>query len=187
MVSYVDETAGKWTLGRIPSLLVHAYLSEALGSVAPHEWFTIGLSGFYSGAPTGTYGGLHPSRNRDFDATLREARAGGTLVPLEQFLRYGRTQFLGPDILRNYAQAWSFVWFLKRQQAPEWKGVLSTYYEALRSGVRDRPARLEFQGDARSVASEEEELIRESAWKAVFGGFDGDTWERLEQAWLDFK
>jgi hypothetical protein len=188
VVSYVDEADRKGSLRRIPGILVHAYFAEALGFVAPHEWFSLGLSSFYSACEVDRAGNLVPKKHLDFERTAGKAKEGGTFVPLEQFLRYGYSQFMGPKIVDNYAQAWSFAWFLKMQKDPEWKGILSSYYGALSSGARHRPARVMSQGGLMFLSSEAvEEGIRKSAWEAVFGAFDGEKWKRLERAWLDFK
>jgi hypothetical protein len=187
MVSFIDESAAKRSIRSTASLLVHAYFSQALDSAAPHDWFTVGLSSFYSGCVLNRSGTLVPRRNADFASDITKAEEGGTTAPLDQFLRYGHAQFTGQQILQNYAQAWSFHWFLKMQESPEWAGLLPSYYAALRSGLRETPARGDGTAYTGHLSPEDGERIRESAWKVVFGGFDESKWRRLERAWLDFK
>lgn len=186
MVSYVDGLEPRRSCQRIPGLLVFAYFYRALDSVCPQDWFTNGLSTYYSGCVFNASGILVPRKNTDFSPLMGKAIEEGTLVPLEQFLRYDHARFQGPGIQRNVAQAGSFVWFLKQQRAPEWKGILSSYYEALRSGLQDRRPRRERQEDPVALSQDQEYRIRDFAWKSVFGGFDKDKWRRLERAWLDF-
>jgi hypothetical protein len=183
MVTYVNSGASTWRPHRSAGLLVHAYFAEALAGMAPHDWFAVGLATFYERFTMGRHGNLLVEKNRDHEGAFRKAREDGTLAPVERFLRFEHHEFMGERFGRNAAQAWSFTWFLKTQRAPEWSGLLASYYAALRSGVRETLAR---EGGTGPVSDGEADRIRKSAVDTVFGGFDQAKWRDLEKAWLEF-
>jgi len=64
-------------------------------------------------------------------------------VPLDKFLRFSQAEYYqrggdpakGGDVLQNYAQGWSFIWFLRTTKEPKYQGILDRYFNTLKAAV----------------------------------------------------
>jgi hypothetical protein len=111
-------------------------------------------------------------------STIKEALRGRdsgkqTYVPLKEFVRFTQAEYYnatknkyGIDGGDNYAQGWSFIWFLrtgpKRARAwnKAWTPILDTYLRTL--------------------------AVTDDLDKAVDEAFAGVSWEEIEKAWIDY-
>jgi hypothetical protein len=187
-VTYYDGCARK-ELPRSLQWLAFLQYFHGAGAGMAHEWFTVGLGECYGWAEVREDGRLllRPSvARRD---TARELEATGEHVPLRRFVRLTREEFYGPAVQRNFAQAWSFAWFLLRTEEPRWKEIPPRYYFALRDaarrGARETPAGAAPENGG--FTAEVEAAARAEALAAAFEGFDDAEWKRLEEAWLAAK
>ena len=113
------------------------------------------------------------------------------------------------DVGENYAQGWSLIYFLRQTKSQEWKNILPTYFQTLKSEVTKwlEDSKKEKEGgkddedggekDAQKALEEAlaergfippavEERARKKALDAAFGDFDDKRWERFESEWKSF-
>lgn len=153
----------------------HQYIFCFFGSLSPHRWYDEGTGDFYAGYQ------LKNSRFelKPFDwrvSTIKEAlraRTSGkqTYVPLKELVRFTHDEYYGKNKYNlgggeNYAQGWSFIWFLRtgpkncRAWNKAWTPILDQYLKVLaESGDLDQ---------------------------AVDQAFAGVDWDELEKAWIDY-
>jgi hypothetical protein len=153
----------------------HQYIFYFFGNLSPHSWYNEGTGDFYSG---------YQYKNGRFElkpfdwrvSTIKEAlrqRENGkqTYIPLKELVRYTQAEYYGRnkygiDGGDNYAQGWSFVWFLRtgakgsRAWNKAWAPILDTYLEAL--------------------------ALTDDLDQAVDQAFAGVDFEELEKAWIDY-
>jgi hypothetical protein len=151
----------------------HQYIFYFFGNLSPHSWYNEGTGDFYSG---------YEYKAKRFKLekfkwrteTIKEAvkKGEGAYVPLKDFVRYSQAEYYGQNKLgidghQNYAQGWSFIYFLrtgKKANAkgwdPKWDTILETYLRTLAmSGSTDQ------------------------AVEQAFNGIDMDA---LEKAWVEY-
>ena len=178
LVLFVDKVGGvRGTWAVLNHEAFHQYIFYFYGNISPHSWYNEGTGDFYSG---------YEYKNKRFtlkkfdwrtgtiQEALRNSKPDGKkfYVPLHEFVRmtqreyYGETKFnTGPR--ENYAQGWSFIYFLrtgKKNNAkgwnPKWDSILDTYLRALASSGK-----------------------LDQAVEQTFTGIDFDE---LERAWIDY-
>lgn len=160
LVLYDDQAGG----GRNDTWIVlnheafHQYIFYLYGNISPHSWYNEGTGDYYSGLEY---------KNKRFTlkanqwrkGTIQEAVRQDKDVPLEAFVRmtqpeyYGTNKF-GATIGNNYAQGWSFIYFLRtgkkqfqKNWNPAWEEILPKYFRVLAmSGDLDQAVVEAFQG-----------------------------------------
>jgi hypothetical protein len=148
----------------------HQYIFYFYGNIAPHPWYNEGTGDFYSG---------YEYRNKKFTlrkfiwrtGTIQEAiqktNADKNLpnkppphyFPLREFVQLSKAEYYGKNRLdidpgRNYAQGWSFIYFLRTGKAggaknwdPKWDAILDTYLRTLAmTGKLDQAVDAAFKG-----------------------------------------
>jgi hypothetical protein len=154
----------------------HQYIYYSAGEIAPHDWFNEGHGDFFAGARLKD-GKFRIEKFFWRTEEIRNALNEGTFVPLRKFLKYSHSDYYGPQIGQNYAQGWSIIFFLRKGATkPEWKPILSKYFETLKR-VNDEEKK------AGKREHEAGEKAREKALEDAFQGIDMDA---LEKAWIDF-
>ncbi len=170
LVIYDDQADG----GRRDTWIVlnheafHQYIFYLYGNISPHSWYNEGTGDFYSGLEY---------KNKRFNlkvnqwrrGTIQEAVQQDKHVPLEDFVRMDQREYYGTNKFnagggQNYAQGWSFIYFLRtgkkqfqKNWDPAWDSILDTYFRVLAtSGDLDQ---------------------------AVTEAFQGIDWDKLEEAW----
>ncbi len=173
LVIYDDQAGG----GRRDTWIVlnheafHQYIFYLYGNISPHSWYNEGTGDFYSG---------YEYKNKRFTLkanqwrrdTIKEAVQGDVHVPLKDFVRltqpeYYGTNKWGADGGQNYAQGWSFIYFLRtgkkqypKNWNPAWDEILGKYFTVLAtSGDIDQAVTEAFQGIDFDAL--------ETAWKAA--------------------
>ncbi len=150
----------------------HQYIFYFYGNIAPHPWYNEGTGDYYSGYQINNRGKFELDRNawrlREVQVNIR----GGLYCPLKELVRWTQVQYygsneydLGPE--KNYAQGWSFIYFLRTGKknkakgwAAEWDGILETYLQTLAAtGELDQ---------------------------AVDTAFAGVDWMAMEEAWNEY-
>lgn len=146
----------------------HQFIFYFYGNISPHSWYNEGTGDFYSG---------YQYKAKRFTlekfqwrvGTIKTAVAEGTFVPLKEFVRWSQAEYYGQNKLgvgagQNYAQGWSFIYFLrtgKKANAkgwdPKWDGILEAYLKEL--------------------------AMTNSTDKAVEKAFEGIDMDALEEAW----
>ncbi|HTF90355.1 MAG TPA: hypothetical protein VK843_18205 [Planctomycetota bacterium] len=177
LVIYDDKAEGgrRNTWATMNHEAFHQYIYFFFGSLSPHRWYDEGTGDFYAGYQ------LKNSRFelRPFDwrvSTIKEAlrtRGGSkqTYIPIKELVRYTQPEYYGKnkydiDGHQNYAQGWSFIWFLRtgakncRGWNKTWTPILDTYLKVL---------------------AETDDLDQ-----AVDQAFAGVDWDELEKAWIDY-
>ena len=177
LVIYDDQLIGgrKNTWATMNHEAFHQYIYYFFGNLAPHSWYNEGTGDFYAGYQLkNNRFELKPFewRVQTIKGALREAGSGKqTYVPLKELVRYTQDQYYdrkngGERAGLNYAQGWSFVWFLRtgpkhaRGWNPAWTPILDTYLRVL---------------------VETDDL--DQAVDQAFAGIDFDL---LEKAWIDY-
>lgn len=170
LVIYDDQASG----GRNDTWIVlnheafHQYIFYLYGNISPHSWYNEGTGDYYSGLEY---------KNKRFNlkvnqwrrGTIQEAVRDNRHVPLKDFVRMTQAEYYGQNKWRvdggqNYAQGWSFIYFLRNGKKlfpknwdPAWESILDTYFRVLAtSGDLDQ---------------------------AVTEAFQGVDWDKLEEAW----
>lgn len=172
LVLYDDKAGGgrRDTWAVLNHEAFHQYIFYLYGSIAPHSWYNEGHGDFFSG---------HQYKHKKFvlkpfdwrQRTIQEAVRTQKHVPLKEIVRWTQAEYyggnkLGADPGQNYAQGWSFVYFLRTGKAKaklwndDWNKILDVYFEALAA-----------TGDLD---------------KAVDTAFAGVDWDELERAWIDY-
>ena len=146
----------------------HQYIFYFYGNISPHSWYNEGTGDFYSG---------YQYKAKRFTlekfqwrvSTIKDAIQSDKYVPLKDFVRWSQAEYYGQNPLgvdggQNYAQGWSFIYFLrtgKKANAkgwdPRWDTILETYLKEL--------------------------AMTNSVEKAVDKAFDGVDFNALEEAW----
>jgi hypothetical protein len=149
----------------------HQYIYYLLGNLSPHSWFNEGTGDFYSGYQLkNNVFELKPFdwRVQTIKDALRQRDSGKeTFVPLKKLVRFTQRDYYEPKTVgRNYAQGWSFVWFLRtgpknyRGWNKAWSSILEVYLETL--------------------------AVTNDLDQAVDKAFAGVDFDELEKAWIDY-
>lgn len=160
LVIYDDQAGG----GRNDTWIVlnheafHQYIFYLYGNISPHSWYNEGTGDFYSGLEyKNKRFVLKPNLwRRD---TIKAAVQQNEHVPLADFVRMTQREYYGTnkwnaDGGQNYAQGWSFIYFLRtgkknfpKNWDPAWENILGTYFRVLAtSGDLDQAVTEAFQG-----------------------------------------
>ena len=187
-VAYYDRAAKRDALRCLQGLAFHQYLDKAGVKDAP-PWFSHGMAAYYSGLIFGADGRFRARPNHDWSATAKTLLASRDHVPLREFVDVPRVDFLGRDPQARVAEAWALCWFLAQTKDPTYRGLLETYFLALRDRVGAWAATLPPENPwKRSLPPEEvAREARADAHRSAFGGFDEAAWLRLEKEWREFK
>lgn len=169
LVIYDDKAGG----GRRDTWIVlnheafHQYIYYLYGSIAPHSWYNEGTGDFFSG-----YEYKHKKfklkPNSWRKETIKSAIKSNEHVPLKDLVRFTQREYYGNNKYgvgggQNYAQGWSFIYFLRtgKGKAPgwdsSWDGILDVYFETLAS--------------------------TEDLDQAVDTAFAGVDWDAMEESW----
>jgi len=119
----------------------HQYIFYLYGSIAPHSWYNEGTGDYFAG---------YEYKHKKFKLkpfawrkdTIKSAIKADEHVPLENLVRFTQREYYGNNDFnasggQNYAQGWSFIYFLRTGQgkAPkwnsEWEKILDVYFETL--------------------------------------------------------
>ncbi len=170
---------------------LHQYIHYAVGEFAPHDWFNEGFGDYFSGAVVGESTGrvlrIDPSPWRIHTAKDM-CEHGIGFIPLADILNAERAQFYHPQRIRFfYAGAWSFLYFLKNAKEvaahPLWSKLLTTYFEAMKSGYAEEIAKVSGTPDLgqKTVAGA---LARKAALKKALDGIDVAELEKVWRKWV---
>ncbi len=177
LVIYDDKAQGgrRNTWATMNHEAFHQYIYYFFGNLAPHSWYNEGTGDFYAGYQ------LKNSRFelKPFDwriQTIKEAlrqRSSGkqTFIPLKELVRYTQGEYYGGNKHglsggQNYAQGWSFIWFLRtgsknaRGWNKAWTPILDEYLKTL--------------------------VLTDDLDKAVDQAFSGVDFDELEAAWIEY-
>ena len=140
----------------------HQFLHPYLESAAP-DWFNEGLGDYFGGAKHVKVPEEH-MQIAPFNWRLGLAKQlinSGQARPLEQLLRLMHNQFYDPATMgQNYAEGWSFVYFLCQYENQKYFPLVSRYFAACHEG---------------------KDL--DEAFKAAFGKED---MKKIDQEWRDY-
>ena len=158
------------TWGTLNHEAFHQYIFYFYGNISPHSWYNEGTGDFYGG---------YEFKHKKFKLTRYQKRVPdikGALrvkkwAPLKELVTWTQAQYYGNNDYgyagwQNYAQGWSFIYFLRtgkkqaRGWSSDWDGILDTYMEILGS-TGDKDA-------------------------AVERAFEGVDWEKMEAVWLKY-
>ncbi len=177
LVIYDDKAQGgrRNTWATMNHEAFHQYIFYFFGNLSPHSWYNEGTGDFYAG---------YQLKNGRFElkpfdwrvSTIKEAcrqRASGkqTFIPLKELVRYTQAEYYGNNKYglgggENYAQGWSFIWFLRtgpknaRGWNKAWTPILDNYLRAL--------------------------VETDDLDQAVDQAFAGVDFDEMEKAWLDY-
>jgi hypothetical protein len=148
----------------------HQYIFYLYGNISPHSWYNEGHGDFFSG-----YEYKHKRFVlKPFDwrvRTIQQAIRDGKHVPLKDLVRFTQGEYYGSNKYgvsggQNYAQGWSFVYFLRTGEKSssrwndDWNDILDVYFATLAStGELD---------------------------EAVDQAFADVDWTELEEAWKEY-
>ncbi len=199
LVFFYSASDNDLTLDVLNHEAFHQYIFYSVGQVAPHSWFNEGHGDYFAGftAKEGKF--LEGKFDRRHDK-MKAAVDGRMWVPLDKFLKYSQAEYYrrggkpkeGGDVLQNYAQGWSIVYFLRTTKDPKYAGVLERYFNALKAEVTAWRKQVEEEA-AKSglpprrgllVPEEVNEAARGKALEAAFSGIDLSV---LEKDWIDSK
>lgn len=154
----------------------HQYIFYLYGSIAPHSWYNEGTGDYFSG-----YEYEHKRfklkpfawRVQTIKQAIKDDEPGGkrAIVPLKELVRYSQAEYYGRNDYgigggHNYAQGWSFIYFLRTAKGEtscwndDWDGILDTYFETLAS--------------------------TEDLDEAVDVAFAGVDWDEMEECWKQY-
>jgi hypothetical protein len=187
-VTYYDSTSKKDAGRTLQGLAFHQYLDKAGVKDAP-PWFSHGMAEYFAGFDLGADGRFRAHRNFNWSGRAKTLIGARSHVPLREFVDAPREAFLGNDTQERAAEAWALCWFLSQTKDPAYRGLLETYFVALRDRVDAWSATLPPEEPWRRSLPPEE-VCREAfadAHRSAFGGFDEAAWLRLEKEWRDFK
>jgi hypothetical protein len=156
LVLYDDQAGGgrRDTWAVLNHEAFHQYIFYLYGNIAPHSWYNEGTGDFYSG---------YEYKNKRFTlkpfqwrtGLIQEAVRENQHTPLDKFVRLTQQEYYAPgQIGINYAQGWSFMYFLRTGKknfanlwSSEWDGILDTYFRVLAtSGDLDQAVHEAFLG-----------------------------------------
>ena len=168
LVVYDDKASGgrRDTWATLNHEAFHQYIFYFFGALSPHSWYNEGTGDYYAGAQYKN--GRFEIKPFDWrQGLIRENIKAGKFAPLKELVRWDQAQYYGNNKLGlgggdNYAQGWSFIYFLRTGQKtrgfdPAWGSILDTYLRAL---------------------VETDDL--EAAVDRAFAGVD---WNKLEECW----
>jgi hypothetical protein len=150
----------------------HQYIFYFYGSLSPHSWYNEGTGDFYSGYQFDIKRKKFSLEPFDWrTGTIKEILRNEAHVPLKAFVRWSQAEYYGNNDLgtgggENYAQGWSFIWFLRHGKGKPknwnkaWDGILETYLDTLAT-----------TGDLD---------------KAIDVAFKGVDWAELEKCWINY-
>jgi hypothetical protein len=174
LVLYDDKQGG----GRANTYAVlnheafHQYIFYFYGSLSPHSWYNEGTGDFYSGYQFNIKRKKFELEPFDWrTGTIKEILRNEDHVPLKTFVRWSQAEYYGNNEFgagggENYAQGWSFIWFLRHGKGKPkgwnaaWDGILESYLDTLAT-----------TGDLD---------------KGVDVAFKGVDWEELEKCWINY-
>lgn len=177
LVVYDDKAGGGRadTWATLNHEAFHQYIFYLYGNLSPHSWYNEGTGDFFAGYeykhkkfilnPFAWRVQTIKQAIKDDNLALQEGKER-QIAPLKKLVQYTQREYYGPEIGRNYAQGWSFIYFLRTgaEKAsgwnPAWNGILDTYFETLAS--------------------------TEDLDKAVEVAFAGVDWDELENCWKDY-
>lgn len=111
----------------------HQFLRGYLEDVPP--WFDEGLAE-HLGASVRPEGGLDPQPNRGRLGFIRAALQRERYRPVRELMTLRHAAFVDPEVLQiDYAEAWSWVYFLATSKGGGRLPLLQRYYRQLRRGA----------------------------------------------------
>ena len=148
----------------------HQYIFYLYGNISPHSWYNEGHGDYFSG---------YEYKHKRFilkpfdwrERTIQQAIRDEKHVPLKDLVRFTQGEYYGNNKYsvgggQNYAQGWSFVYFLRTGKKgssrwnKDWDDILDVYFTTLAStGELD---------------------------EAVDQAFAGVDWTELEEAWKKY-
>jgi hypothetical protein len=172
LVLYDDQAGGgrRNTWAVLNHEAFHQYIYYFFGELAPHSWYNEGTGDFFSG-----YQLEHKKfQLKTFDWRQRLIQTNiraGKFAPLKDLVRWTQSQYYGNNDLEldggdNYAQGWSFIYFLRTGKKsakgwnPAWDSILDVYLRAL--------------------------VETDDLDQAVDRAFAGVDWEELEKCWKEY-
>ncbi|NUN52156.1 MAG: hypothetical protein HUU06_05135 [Planctomycetaceae bacterium] len=177
----------------------HQYIFYSVGQVSPHSWFNEGHGDYFAGFDRKD-GKYRPAKFEWRRKKIEEAIKGRRHVPLDKFLRFSQAEYYqrggdpskGGDVLQNYAQGWSLIWFLRTTKEPKYQGILDRYFNTLKAAVtgwrtaEEEAARKENRKPLPSFLFPPE-LNARAMEEALKAGFDGIDLAELEKDWIESK
>jgi len=169
LVIYDDKSGGgrRDTWAVLNHEAFHQYIFYLYGSISPHSWYNEGTGDFFAGYEYkhGRFVLKPFAWRKDL---IRQAIKDEKHVPLDKLVRFTQREYYGNNDYdvgggQNYAQGWSFIYFLRTGQGKargwddDWNGILDIYFETL-------------------AATED---LDESVDKA----FEGVDWKAMEESW----
>src|SRR5262249_1569136 len=154
----------------------HQYIYYFYGNISPHSWYNEGTGDFYAGLEyknkrftlkkfdwrvSTIKDGIQQDESFLKDKELSKDPNKRGIVPLKEFVKFTQAEYYDAgsnkyqlDGHRNYAQGWSFIYFLrtgKKANAkgwdPRWDTILETYLHVLgMTGKIDQAVTEAFQG-----------------------------------------
>ncbi|MBL8857152.1 MAG: hypothetical protein JNL28_01425 [Planctomycetes bacterium] len=168
----------------------HQYIHYSTGELPPHSWFNEGTGDYFSGAviKDGKLQKIGPNPWRL--ETIQQAIALELSIPWRDMIKFEQAQYYKSDIVGIcYAQGWSMIYFLRKsdlvEKRPEWKKILPTYFDTLKSDYAARLEQLATEGKLEDRAAKAKAGFdaRTKALEAAFADVDIDE---LEDAWAKF-
>jgi len=120
----------------------HQYIFYLYGSISPHSWYNEGTGDYYSGYKWKS-GRFEQEKAAWRVDTIRGLIRTNHFVPLADLVRFTQQEYYGQNKYgagggENYAQGWSFIYFLrtgKKKGAKNWNAdwdkILDTYFKTL--------------------------------------------------------
>lgn len=168
----------------------HQHVYYAVGEFAPHDWFNEGFGDYFSGADigktTGKLAKIDPSPWR-IHMVKDQCEYGEGFIPLKDVLEAERAVFYNPARARFfYAEAWSFVYFLKTSKEAaaneKWSKILQTYYDTAKTAYAEELKKFGEKPDMR-----EKQIAQFGARKtALKACLDGINIKEMETAWKKY-
>jgi len=150
----------------------HQYIFYFYGNISPHSWYNEGTGDYYSGFQINRRGKFELERNRWRLRTVQGNCRTENFAPLKDLVKWTQSEYYGNNNLglgggENYAQGWSFIYFLRtgkknkaRGWQDSWDGILDLYLDTLAlSGDLDQ---------------------------AVDTAYAGVDWNALEESWKNY-
>lgn len=168
----------------------HQYIHYSTGELPPHTWFNEGTGDYFSGAviKDGKLQKIGPNPWRL--QTIQRAIQDETFVPWAEMIEFEKPQYYNPAIVHTcYAQGWSMIYFLRKSEVvekrPEWKKILPTYFDTLKSVYGEKLAALETEGK-KEDRGERDKAGLEARKRALEEAFQNVDIDELQAAWAKF-